>query len=163
MLEVSKTSDSQHFFLIFQVIDDFVKSVKETDITIISQEIFQHDPLTRIENLKVSSISGSRDGGGSDPPMENAKNIEFLSNTWPVPLKKNNTKLPSQHSILGHYRHTSETPFKRRFPGGPMMTRLQWYLLGSSLHTKKEKKNLVKVGPPLTKLSFWIRARVRYM
>ena len=37
----------------FQVIDDFVKSVKETDITIISQEIFQHDPATRVENLKV--------------------------------------------------------------------------------------------------------------
>ena len=38
---------------VFQVIDDFVKSVKETDITIISQEIFQHDPATRVENLKV--------------------------------------------------------------------------------------------------------------
>ena len=37
----------------FQVIDDFVKGLKGTDITIISQEIFEHDPLTRVENLKV--------------------------------------------------------------------------------------------------------------
>ena len=35
------------------MIDDFVLSVKGTDITIISQEIFQHDPVRRIENLKV--------------------------------------------------------------------------------------------------------------
>ena len=39
--------------LLLQVIDDFVKSVKGTDITVISQEIFEHDPLTRVENLKV--------------------------------------------------------------------------------------------------------------
>ena len=31
-----------------------MKSVKETDISIISQEIFQHDPSARVENLKVS-------------------------------------------------------------------------------------------------------------
>ena len=30
-----------------------MKSVKETDISIISQEIFQHDPSARVENLKV--------------------------------------------------------------------------------------------------------------
>ena len=37
----------------FQVIDDFVKRVQGTDIKIITQEIFQHDPITRVENLKV--------------------------------------------------------------------------------------------------------------
>ena len=37
----------------FQVIDDFVQRVKGTDITIISQEIFEHNPITRVENLKV--------------------------------------------------------------------------------------------------------------
>ena len=37
----------------FQVIDDFVERVKDTNITIISQEIFQHDPYTRLQNLKV--------------------------------------------------------------------------------------------------------------
>ena len=39
-----------------QVIDDFVKSLKGTDIAVISQEIFEHDPLTRIENLKVCCL-----------------------------------------------------------------------------------------------------------
>ena len=29
--------------------------------------------------------------------------------------------LPSQHSMVGHYRHASETPFQWRFAGGPMM------------------------------------------
>ena len=38
---------------LFQVIDDFVKRVQGTDIKIITQEIFQHDPITRVENLKV--------------------------------------------------------------------------------------------------------------
>ena len=35
---------------------------------------------------------------------------EFLSNTGPDPLKF--SKLPSQHSKLGHHRQASETPFK---------------------------------------------------
>ena len=39
------------------------------------------------------------------PPLKNHKNIEFLD-----PLKF--SKLPSQHSTLGHHRHASETPFK---------------------------------------------------
>ena len=30
------------------------------------------------------------------------------------------TKLPSQHSMVGHYWHASETPFQWRFAGGPM-------------------------------------------
>lgn len=42
---------------LLQVIDDFVKSVKGTEITIISQEIFEHDPLTRVENLKVKTFN----------------------------------------------------------------------------------------------------------
>ena len=40
---------------------------------------------------------------------KNHKNIEFLSNTGPDPL--NFSKLPSQHSTLGHHRQASETPF----------------------------------------------------
>ena len=61
-------------------------------------------------------------GSGPRPPLENYKNIGFLSNIGPVPLE--NTKLPIQHSMLGHHRHASETPFKWRFAGGPLMTRL---------------------------------------
>ena len=54
-------------------------------------------------------------------PLKNHKNIEFLSNTGPDPLKF--SKLPSQHSTLDHYRHASETPFKWCFAAGPMMAR----------------------------------------
>ena len=56
----------------------------------------------------------SRGGtGGPDPPpphLKNHKHLEFLSNTGPDPLKF--SKLPSQHSTLGHHRHANETPFK---------------------------------------------------
>ena len=34
--------------------DDFVQSTEGTNISIISQEIFQHDPEKRVKNLKVS-------------------------------------------------------------------------------------------------------------
>ena len=44
------------------------------------------------------------------PPPEKSQNVGFLSNTGLNPLKY--TKLPSQHSLLGHHRHASETPFK---------------------------------------------------
>ena len=51
------------------------------------------------------------------------------------------------------------TPAKRHlngvFAGGLMMARLQWYLDPPSSYQlkKKEKKNVVKVGPPPTKLA----------
>ena len=53
---------------------------------------------------------------------ENHKNMGFLSNTGPDPLK--NHKDTYEHSMLGHHRATSETPFKWRFAGGPMMAHL---------------------------------------
>ena len=43
-------------------------------------------------------------------PEGGAGGLEFLSNTGPDPLKF--SKLPSQHSTLGHHRHASEAPFK---------------------------------------------------
>ena len=42
--------------------------------------------------------------------VRNDKNIDFLSKTGPDPQEF--SKLPSQHSTLGHHRHASETPFK---------------------------------------------------
>ena len=50
--------------------------------------------------------------------------------------------------MLGHRQHASETPFKWRFAGGLMMTRLQCFLDPPTPHKKTSK-----VGPPLTKLS----------
>ena len=57
--------------------------------------------------------------GGLDPLPKNHKNIGFLSNTGLDPLKI--TKLSSQHSMLGHHRHASETPFRWRFAGWPIL------------------------------------------
>ena len=48
-------------------------------------------------------------GAGVRTPLKNRKNLELLSNTGPDPLKI--TKLQSQHSMLGHHRPTSATPF----------------------------------------------------
>ena len=46
--------------------------------------------------------------------------------------------------MLGHHRHASETPFKWRFADRPMYAHVWWYLDPLS------KKNIVKVGHPLT-------------
>ena len=58
------------------------------------------------------------------------KNIGFLSNTGPDPLKmtKSLIIIISQHSLLGNHRQASETPFNWRFIGVPIMARLFWYL-----------------------------------
>ena len=60
-------------------------------------------------------------GAGVRIPLtpEKSPNIGFLSNIGPDPLKI--TKLPSQHSMLGHHPRAG-------FAGGPMMALLQWYL-----------------------------------
>ena len=59
-------------------------------------------------------MRGSRGGGGrGSEPLENHKNIGFLSNTGlGIPLKI--AKLPSQHSMLDHHLHAA---------GGPMIAR----------------------------------------
>ena len=49
-------------------------------------------------------IQGGGGAGGPDP-LKNHKNIGFLSNTGPDPLKI--TKLPSQHSMLGYLESIS--------------------------------------------------------
>ena len=76
----------------------------------------KHSMFTNTDNgFKMSIfLRGSR-----VPEKSQIDSIEFFSNTGPDPLKI--TKLPSQHSMLGHHRPASETPFKWRFAGGPMM------------------------------------------
>ena len=65
--------------------------------------------LNTADIISKCTLCGSRGGtGGLDPPGIH-KNIGFLSNTGPDPLKI--TTLPSQHSMLGHHRHTSKMPF----------------------------------------------------
>ena len=71
----------------------------------------------------VSGACADPEGGGGgqevQTPPGNYKNIGFLGNTGPDPLII--TKLPIQHSMLGHHRPASETPFKWCFAGGPLM------------------------------------------
>ena len=47
--------------------------------------------------------------------------------------------------MLGQQRHASKTPFKWRFPGGPIMTHLKWYMDPSSPH--QLTKMLSKLDP----------------
>ena len=54
--------------------------------------------------------------------------------------------------MLGQHRHSGETTFKWRFAGVPMLHGPLIVVFGSFL-PKKKKKNIVKVGPPLIKLS----------
>ena len=62
----------------------------------------------RVKDEWKSSCAGPEGGGdrGSKPP-KNHPNIGFPSNTGPGPLQI--IKLLSQHSMLGHHRHMSET------------------------------------------------------
>ena len=93
--------------------------------------------------------------GGLDPPppLKNHKNIGVISNTGPENHKA--TK-PEYNVVLDHYRHASETPFKWCFTGGSLKARLYRHLDPTSLIYKNKnthKKNAIKLGPPLTKLS----------
>ena len=75
---------------------------------------------------------------GPDPsPLNNHKNIGFLSNTSPDTLK--NTKLPSQE-MLGHHWPARETPFKWLSLAGwwwPAVNAI--WILSSILHSSKNK------------------------
>ena len=81
---------------------------------LINFKTLNHTPHERIQ---------SRGGGGGDResghPLKNHKNIGFLSNTGPDPLKM--TKLPSQHSMSGHHRYASEMLFRWLADDGPLI------------------------------------------
>ena len=68
----------------------------------------QPSVFTHRGNLGPNACADPEGGQGVQIPLENDKNIGFLSNTGPDPLKI--TKLPIQLSMLGHQRPTSETP-----------------------------------------------------
>ena len=85
---------------------------------------------------------------GSGRRPKNHKNIGFLINTGPDPLKI--TKLPS------HHRHARETPFKWRFAGRTMMARSKWYRYVDHLSLINLKKRTQRWTP--SEKPFWIRA-----
>ena len=91
--------------------------------------------------MRIGGPTGDR---GSGPPKIR-KLLDFLAILVRIP--RIITRLPSQHSMLGHHRYDSETPFKWRFAGGPMLARLWSQLVfGSSLSSSTKKKNVVKVS-----------------
>ena len=104
--------------------------------------------------ILLRNMCGSRGGDreSSPPPPEKYKFIGFPSNTGPDPLKI--TKLPSQHSTMGHYRPASETPFQWRFAGRPIIARFWWSLEPLSPKPKQKK---YQSWTPSDKI-FWIRA-----
>ena len=93
-------------------------------------------------------------GQGVRPPPPGKSQKYRVSEQYLSGSPEKITKLPTQHSMLGHHRHASETPYKWRFAGGPMMSRLQWYLDPTS---PRQLKNRCQMCTPSDK-PFWIRA-----
>ena len=85
------------------------------------------------------------------PPQKNHKNIGFLSNTSPDPLKNHKA------TKLGHHRPTSEMPLNGVLLAGqwwPTFSALShWWALFLVLFKKTKQKNIIRIGPPLWKLS----------
>ena len=57
--------------------------------------------------IEQGTCAGPKGGQGARTPLKNHKNIGFSNNTGPDLLKNRR----SQHLLLGHQRHASETPF----------------------------------------------------
>ena len=97
--------------------------------------------------FKHARIQRGGGTGGLVWLLKNHKNIGFISNNGSA--FPENTKLSSQHSMLGHHWPVTETPFKWRFAGGPMTACLLWLLGPPSPRQLKNnnKKTLSLLGP----------------
>ena len=80
---------------------------------------------------------------GAGESVRKNKTTRFLGKTGPDPPKNHKA---TYHSMLNHHRAASETQFN----DGPLMV-----VIGSPLPSST-KKNVVRVGPPLTKLSGFV-------
>ena len=93
------------------------------------------DTSAKVYSIRVSvsmsfaSVRLAERGQGVRTPLKNHKNIEFLSNNSPDPLENHKAAKCTKPT-------SSETPFKWRFAGGPMMARLEWYLDPLSPHKR---------------------------
>ena len=96
-------------------------------------------------------------GQGVRTPLKNHKNIKnigFLSNTGLDPLKI--TKLPfNVRPTSARQRNAIKMAFRCWTDDGPLIVVIGSFLPSSTQKNKKQKqkKNVVKVGPPLAKLS----------
>ena len=73
------------------------------------------------------------------PPEKSQKNIRFLSNTGPDPLKSHKATKSAFNVGPTSARQRNAISIKWRIDGGPMMAQLQWYLDLLSSHKKQEK------------------------
>ena len=105
-------------------------------------------PCLTLKVLGKLHVRIQREIGGPDP-LKNHKFIGFPSNTGQDPLKI--TKLPSQHSMVGHYWPASETPFQLRLLASRKIARFWW-----SLEPCSPKKTYYSWTP--SGKTFWIRA-----
>ena len=89
-------------------------------------------------------------GRGPDPPLKNHKNIGFLSNSGPDPQKNFEATEPAFNvgPSSARQRNAILMAFRWRADDGPLIV-----VFGSSHHSSSKKKNGVKVGPSLTKVS----------
>ena len=79
-------------------------------------------PMSSLYCVACADPDGERAYGPDPPPPWKITIMQgFLHVAILVRIPCKTTKLPSQHSMLGHHRPSSETPFKWRFAGGPMM------------------------------------------
>ena len=81
------------------------------------KEVDNDGDVTYYTHARIQSGGGGA-GGGPELPE---KSLILGSLAILVKIPWEIAKLPSQHSMLGHHRSTSETPFKWRLDGWPMM------------------------------------------
>ena len=87
-------------------------------------------------------------GTGGPESHGKLQKYRVLNNTDPDPLKI--TKLPSQHSLLGHHRPTSETPLSHH--RHISQTPFKWRFAGPLIVVFGFLKKRYQSWPPLIKL-----------
>ena len=97
-----------------------LNQIKRICCIIIQTKITYKEPPNNCSRQHFQMSCADPEGG------PNHKFIGFPCNTGPDPLEI--TKLPSQHSTVGHYRPASETPFQWRFTGRLIIARFLWSL-----------------------------------
>ena len=80
------------------------------------------DPNSRYSKCGTCMDPEGGQGVQTPPtPLKNHKNIGYLGTTGPDSMENYKATKPAFH--VGHHGHASQTPFKWRFAGGPMMAR----------------------------------------
>ena len=109
----------------------FLQHISKTLCHLCSRRFWQ---ITFSTDPWLSWADPERGTEGPDP-LEKSQKFRVSKQYWSRYPEKSPRQ--SQHSMLGHYRPASETPFKWRFAGGPMMARIKWYFDPPSPHQLK--------------------------